>query len=259
VGASPQAEDGHTDIANEVAEALARTNLSAYESRVLWVILRKTWGWHKKVDQISFTQFEKATGMHRRHIQRTLTELIKRNIVARLGYRRIGTYQFQKDYTKWQDVAKRGYDAGKSRVSGEGEKQKGERVYPKGAIDRNLKGLIQKKFYKRNYVEGSTELRLASLLLKEIRNNKPDFKEPNIQSWAKEIDLMVRRDKRELEKIESLILWVQKDSFWWKNVLSALKLRQQFDRLEAQMNERKIPIKPERKPLYKDLTGGIQE
>jgi hypothetical protein len=29
--ASPQAEDGHIDIANEIAAALARTNLSAYE------------------------------------------------------------------------------------------------------------------------------------------------------------------------------------------------------------------------------------
>jgi len=33
--ANPQAEDGHIDIANEIAEALMKVNLSAYESRIL--------------------------------------------------------------------------------------------------------------------------------------------------------------------------------------------------------------------------------
>ncbi len=129
-GASPQAENGHVDIANEIAEAMAKVNLSAYESRVLWVIWRKTYGWHKKTDQISFTQFQKATGLHRRNVQRTLNELIKRNIVVRKDYSRIITYQFQKDYTKWKDVVKRDYMASK------------------GTTDRSLKGLTQKKLTK---------------------------------------------------------------------------------------------------------------
>lgn len=129
-GASPQIEDGHIKIASEIGEALARINLSAYESRILWVIWRKTYGWHKKEDRISFTQFEKATGMKRRHVQRTLTELIKRNIVTRIGYSKIISYQFQKDYLKWKDITKRGYP------------------YPKGVTDRNLKGLTQKHLTK---------------------------------------------------------------------------------------------------------------
>ena len=130
VGASPQAEDGHIDIANETAEVLAKTNLSEYENRILWVIWRKTYGWHKKQDQISFTQFQKATGLHRRHVQRTLKRLMERNIVASQGYSRIITYQFQKDYTKWKDVASKGYS------------------YPRKATDRSLSRLTQKKITK---------------------------------------------------------------------------------------------------------------
>jgi phage replication O-like protein O len=129
-GASPQTEDGHIDIANEIGEALARLNLSAYESRILWVIWRKTYGWHKKVDCISFTQFEKATGLHRRHVQRTIKKLIERNIIASTGYSRILSYGFQKDYTKWRDVASTGAS------------------YPKEATHRSLKRLIQKKLTK---------------------------------------------------------------------------------------------------------------
>ena len=43
--ASPQREDGHLDLANDIVEKLAKTQLSGYESRILWALLRKTWGW----------------------------------------------------------------------------------------------------------------------------------------------------------------------------------------------------------------------
>jgi len=129
-GASPQTEDGYTIIANETAEALAKTNFSAYEVRILWVIWRKTYGWHKKEDQISVTQFQKATGLHRRHVQRTLKRLMGRNIIASKGYNRITSYHFQKDYTKWKDIASKGYPA------------------PKEATDRSLKRLTQKHLTK---------------------------------------------------------------------------------------------------------------
>lgn len=101
--ASPQAEDGHIDIANEIAEALYRTNLSPYESRVLWFVFRKTYGWHKKCDRISYTQFEE-TGITRRHIARTLKRLEARNIVTISGNGRRLQYTFQKDYSLWLDL-----------------------------------------------------------------------------------------------------------------------------------------------------------
>ncbi len=252
VGASPQAENGHVDIANEIVEAMARINLSAYESRILWGILRKTYGWHKKVDKISITQFEKTTGLKRRHIHRTLAELVERKIVTRIGNGRIITYGIQKDYTKWRTVTKRGNDAGTSRVSEEGQEKIvtriGNRSLPKEV---NTKETNKRKIY----VEGSDELRLASLLLEEIRKNKTDFKQPNLQSWAKEIDLMIQRDGRKPERIRQVIEWCQHDSFWRGNILSTSKLRKQFDSLEMQMNssKKKEPGRPQVE--YKDFTG----
>jgi len=254
-GASPQAEDGHVDIANEIVEALAKRNLSAYESRILWVIFRKTYGWHKKTDQVSITQFEKATGLKRRHVHRTLSELVERKIVTRIGNSRIVSYGFQKDYTKWKDITKRGNDVGKSRVSGQGYKEIVTRIG-----NRSLpKGVHTKETNKRNiYVEGSNELRLATLLLEEIRKNKPDFKQPNLQSWAKEIDLMIRRDGRKPERIRQVILWCQGDPFWRSNILSTSKLRKQFDTLEIQMESSKNARNPGRQQEYKDFTGAGQ-
>jgi len=60
--ANPQPENGHTDIANEIIEALWKINLSSYEWRVLLYLLRKTYGWHKKTDQISLSQFSGKSG-----------------------------------------------------------------------------------------------------------------------------------------------------------------------------------------------------
>lgn len=234
--ASPQIEDGHIDIANEIGEVLARTNLSAYESRILWALWRKTYGWHKKADQISFTQFEKMTGLKRRHVQRTLDELIKRGIVTRIGYSRIITYGFQKDYTKWRDITKRGYDHPQT-LDNPASYPKGVtgRSYPKGVTDRNPNRLTQKKITKEKNVEGEP-LRLALFLLEEIRKNKADFKGPrDIQKWAKSFDLMIRIDSLNPERIEKVIRWVQADKFWWCNVLSADTLRDKFQNLEAKI------------------------
>jgi len=80
--ASPQAEDGHTDIANEILEALWKINLSPYQMRVLLYLLRKTYGWHKKTDYIALSQFSKDIGIDRRLVHRTLQELEFKNMVV---------------------------------------------------------------------------------------------------------------------------------------------------------------------------------
>jgi len=100
--ANPQKENGHIDIANEIGEALARTNLNKYESRYLWALWRKTYGWHKKEDIISNSQFVELTGIKKQHIWRTQQRLIQRKIVTKTGNK----IAFQKDYTNWRELPK---------------------------------------------------------------------------------------------------------------------------------------------------------
>ncbi len=101
--ASAQLENGYTPIANELVEALARVNLPNYEWRVLWAIWRFTYGWSKKVDRISYTEFEGLTGIARWHLPRTIASLEARNMitVTRLGDKRSCSYAFQKDSDEW--------------------------------------------------------------------------------------------------------------------------------------------------------------
>jgi len=101
---------------------------------------------------------------------------------------------------------------------------------PKKAINKKLKPLFSFE---------PIDLELAELLKSLIIENKPDRKiTGSINSWANEIRLMRTRDNRNIIKIREIITWSQKDSFWWKNILSGSKLREQYDKLETDMNDK---------------------
>jgi phage replication O-like protein O len=99
--ANPQVENGHVKIANEIVEQLARINLSNYEWRILMVILRKTYGWNKKTDNISLSQFEDSTGIKSQHIAVALKRLVKSNVITKHNGSKVMEYGLQKDYSKW--------------------------------------------------------------------------------------------------------------------------------------------------------------
>lgn len=101
--ANPQVEDGYIRIANELVDAFARTNLSSYQTRILWAIWRKTYGWNKVEDWISNSQLVEMTGLRKQHVSRTVKELIDRNIVTKSGNKS----GFNKDYTQWRELPKK--------------------------------------------------------------------------------------------------------------------------------------------------------
>jgi len=103
--AKPQIEDGYIKVAKELATAFSRINLSAYESRVLWCVFNKTYGWSKKTDRISYSQFVEATGLAHQHIGRTLKKLVERKILTCSGTGQNLEYGIQKDYEIWQQTS----------------------------------------------------------------------------------------------------------------------------------------------------------
>ena len=97
------------------------------------------------------------------------------------------------------------------------------------------------------FSKDSNEYLLAGHLLTEIRKNNENYKQPNLQDWAKNIDLMMRVDNRSPQKIQEVIEWCQQDDFWHPNILSTKKLRDKFDVLVAKMNG--IPKEPKGRTL----------
>lgn len=89
------------------------------------------------------------------------------------------------------------------------------------------------------YEPDSKPYRCARKMLDEILKNKPDFKIPNLQKWADTFRLMNERDGRTWKTIGDVIVFATQDDFWRVNILSADKLRKQFDRLEMEKDKQK--------------------
>jgi phage replication O-like protein O len=95
--------DNYTPIHNDVLEALSKINLSSYETRVLFCIWRKTYGFidpktkqRKKIDWISGSQISEMTGLDRRYVSRVLKSLKDKNVISR-GDKKTG---FSKEFMK---------------------------------------------------------------------------------------------------------------------------------------------------------------
>ena len=98
--ANPQTEDGFTRISNEIIEKLCRIKLSAYQTRIVFCIIRKTYGFNKKEDWISNSQFVLMTGLRPAHVSRSISELLMMQIVTKRG----NLISLQKDWTLWTDL-----------------------------------------------------------------------------------------------------------------------------------------------------------
>ena len=102
--ASPQKENGFTPIANEILEALARYPLNGTQWRILMVIFRYTYGFNRKTHGLSETFISKATGIHRKQIQRELNGLIACKIVSFIDNATFNSPRklaFNKDHSIW--------------------------------------------------------------------------------------------------------------------------------------------------------------
>ena len=82
---------------------------------------------------------------------------------------------------------------------------------------------------------------LAKFLEGCIVENNPKFpqSENQRQRWAKDIDLMIRRDKIAADDIAAVIEWSQNDNFWRSNILSGKKVREKYQQLVMKMKSKR--------------------
>ncbi len=97
---TPQLEQGYSKIANEILEKLCYVKLSSYQTRIVFCIIRKTYGYHKKEDWISNSQFVLMTGLRASHVSRSVSELLRMNLVTKRGNK----IAFQKDWRLWKEL-----------------------------------------------------------------------------------------------------------------------------------------------------------
>lgn len=87
-------------------------------------------------------------------------------------------------------------------------------------------------------IKNPDAISLTQFLYDLIKKNNPNARNPNLNSWAEEMDRIIRIDGRDPEDIRKVIAWCQTDSFWRGNILSVTKLRKQYDQLWIKMKSK---------------------
>jgi len=103
---SPQKENGYTPIANELLEAMYKTNFTATEFKTILLIMRYTFGFSRKEHQVSLTFISKGIGISKRYVSSAVGKLINDNILLVVKEHtdtqgRI--VKLNKDYDKWEN------------------------------------------------------------------------------------------------------------------------------------------------------------
>ena len=96
----PEIDEGHTKVANELLDAILLQNFSKRQLKIIFYIMRKTYGWNKSEDDISRSQIVAATGLLNPHITKTIQELLEMNVII-IGH---GTYAKRYRINKYYDT-----------------------------------------------------------------------------------------------------------------------------------------------------------
>lgn len=104
--ASPQVENGFTRIANELLDEILRFGFGKRHLAIVLAIIRKTYGYQKKADEVSATQIEKMTGIPRQHVASALVELSAMRVVLKQDGRHANSLSLNKNYGQWRSPKK---------------------------------------------------------------------------------------------------------------------------------------------------------
>ena len=119
--------------------------------------------------------------------------------------------------------------------------------------DNNEKKLIpvaQPEVKQKKYKFDSYQMEFAKWMHSQLLIQNPNFKKPNLESWANTLRLMLEVDKRDAVKAGEVFTWANQDDFWSSNILSPASLRKQFDKLIVKLDQ------PKRQEKVKMSGGG---
>jgi phage replication O-like protein O len=107
--ASPQKENGYTEIAHEILEVMGTTNFNGTQFRILIFVLRHTYGFHRKCHEFSLKFIADGTKCNKQQVKRELDKLIDMKVVIvykSSGFTDARILGLNKDYDKWVIVEK---------------------------------------------------------------------------------------------------------------------------------------------------------
>lgn len=98
--------DSYTKLFNPILEALIKKDFSGREYRVIFFIIRSTYGWNKKKFPLSKSYIAEGTGIDRRKVGTIIKRLVERNVLIDYGTdkkSRCKVYGLNKKYSQWDN------------------------------------------------------------------------------------------------------------------------------------------------------------
>lgn len=206
---APQLKQGFIQIAtgkpdNDILLALIKENLTASELKIILLVIRKTWGYKKKEDWISLTQFQKYTGKSRPQVCNSIRSLVKRNILVKRTLLGKGSlYSFNKQFKTWKTTSKVEYTGKVDKTT--------SKVHNTQLVKCTLhtKETIQKKLIQKKYtsVKNITQTDLEEIAKKyNVPASFVISKLDDMENW------MAAKGKRYKNYKRALMNWVKRDA-----------------------------------------------
>lgn len=236
-------DDGYTRIANELLEAVMLAGLTQHQLLVFLAVMRKTYGFNKKLDWVSKEQLSELTGILPHKCSAAKSVLVKRGIFIQSG-RNTGINNVVSEWSTLPESGKKNKvylkevnlpESGKKSLP-----KSGKGVYPNqvNTKDKLTKDNI-KPFSSENSGESSDQpendlpvvkpdaaiqsgskwgtaedLTAAEWMFDMVKTIAPSARKPNFAGWANDIRLMRERDGRNHRDMCVLFRWACQDNFW---------------------------------------------
>lgn len=103
--ANPQIENGYTKIANELLEEIIKRDFSKRELKVIFSVIRFTYGFNRKEAELSIRYLEKTTGLKFTNISTTLNELENKKVINFFSsgkHSQSREISLNKNYEQWE-------------------------------------------------------------------------------------------------------------------------------------------------------------
>lgn len=256
-------EDGYLRLSNTLVDALCRTKLSDRESRVVFAVIRRTYGYGKATDWVCLEQLADMTGITTSNICHAIKSLTARDIIIKDG-RKVGVNPV---VSAWQDKKSTVVNSEKPPVKTDNiivdsdnaivetdsidcqnrEIQKKDNI-TKDTIqkissshiavamaDKSLKPDAAVQTPNGKLWGTQDDLTCAEYIFNKVLIVNPTAKQPNWPDWANQVRLMRVQDLRTHHEICKLFKFANTDSFWASNVLCPKTLRKQWDKLNAKL------------------------
>ncbi|MDX9917060.1 MAG: replication protein [Gudongella sp.] len=248
-----QLENGYTRIANELLEAIYSTNFNATQLKILFCIIRYTYGFNRKEHSLSITFISKATGISRRFVSSELNKLIERKVIIVKGdftVTQSRVISINKYYNNWE-----GYRTTLPLVKNTSTDEE----YSNTTVEQPFNTTVEQSFYQeRQYKEKTKEkeyLTFFEILWAAYPNKKgksavTDKTKKQIFKEVSKSQMLnaIEKYKNETKDIEKR--FIMHGSTWFNG--------RYVDYIE-EVKEDSAPPRPQEVPVYKDYNEKIAE